>query len=306
MLASALLALMLAAPADETIQVQKTNRLDVQSSTSEVDVVVWNRDAVRVATEPPDASNIQIRTTAQSVLVQAVQSGRRAARVTITVPAWMAVRVLARRGDVTLTGVGGEVAVETISGDILVRGGAGQVYAKSLQGSVAVENARARVEARSVNSRVRVADVTGDIEAASTNGSIALERITAMKVEAETVNGSVSFQGTFDDHGEYQFSTHNGSMSLVIPEKTNATLRVKTYQGTFRSTFPVRLNNGGDRGRPMTMTIGSGGADVDLESFNGSISLRRPEDPAPAASDRSRSRSAERSTSRESSKDKNK
>lgn len=311
MLASVLLALLLAAPADETVPVQRTTRLDVQTPASAVDVTVWNRDAVRVEADPINSPNVQVRTTANSVLVRTSETnGRQPSRITLTVPSWMTVRVLARRGDVTLTGVGGEVAVETISGNILVRGGVGRVYAKSLQGSVAVENAKATIEAKTVNSRVRVTDATGNVEASSTNGSVTLERVTAMKVDAGTVNGAVSFEGTLNDAGQYEFSTHNGGVSLVIPETSNATMHVKTYHGTFRSTFPVRLDSSGQHGDPSTLTIGSGAARVEIDAFNGSISLRRPEDPRPETrtgpSERSRSRTEERSRSRSTDKNKDK
>jgi hypothetical protein len=77
---------------------------------------------------------------------------------------------------------------------------------------------------------------------------------------------------------------------MAIPERVNATLRVRTYGGSFRSTFPLKLDDQ-DRQNRFTLTLGDGSARIELESFNGSIALRRPGEPRPQAErDRDRGR----------------
>jgi DUF4097 and DUF4098 domain-containing protein YvlB len=83
--------------------------------------------------------------------------------------------------------------------------------------------------------------------------------------------------------------THNGTIGLAVPDSTNATLSVRTYGGGFRSSFPVKRDDQNARKR-FTVTLGSGSARVELESFNGSIALRRPGDPEPEAGGRGRGR----------------
>jgi len=60
----------------------------------------------------------------------------------------------------------------------------------------------------------------------------------------------------------------------------NATLMVRTYNGSFKSTFPVKQDDQAPRKR-FTLTLGNGSAHLELESFGGTIALRRPGEPRP-------------------------
>jgi hypothetical protein len=82
------------------------------------------------------------------------------------------------------------------------------------------------------------------------------------------------------EKGMYRLTTHNGMIAMAVPERVNATLMVRTYNGSFKSTFPVKLDDQNPRKR-FTLTLGNGSAHLELESFGGTISLRRPGEPRP-------------------------
>jgi len=284
MIAAVMLALTLAASTDQTVDVKRGVRLEVHTFTGDVNIKTWNRDAVRVEAEHSDRQTIEIRPGDQSLVVRGRSRIGPMSSVdfTITVPTWMAVNVNGTGTDVVLDGVGGDVNVETTRGDIRLRGGSGFISVKSVQGSITIENAKGRIEAQTVNDSVRVADTSGDLTVATTNGSIVLERIDTANLDASTVNGMIGFDGSIRDKGSYRLTTHNGAVSMAIPERVNATLRVRTYGGSFRSTFPLKLDDQ-DRQNRFTLTLGDGSARIELESFNGSIALRRPGEPRPQA-----------------------
>ncbi len=76
---------------------------------------------------------------------------------------------------------------------------------------------------------------------------------------------------------------------MILPETTNATFTVRTYNGDFSSNLPTKTVGDVRRGRRATYTLGSGGAEVELESFGGTVRLRRPGTvPAPRARDKSK------------------
>jgi hypothetical protein len=138
-----------------------------------------------------------------------------------------------------------------------------------------------------VNESIHLADISGDLSAESTNGSIILDRIDSANVDLYTVNGNISYDGAIKDKGLYRLTTHNGLIAMPIADKANAALTVRTYNGGFRSTFPI-----GDpekRNKRFTVTLGNGSAHVELESFGGTISLRRPSDPRPETERKRRS-----------------
>jgi DUF4097 and DUF4098 domain-containing protein YvlB len=206
--------------------------------------------------------------------------------------------------DVTIEGAGADVVVETTRGDIKVRGGSGFVSLKSVQGEVTLEKAKGRIEIRAVNEGMHLADISGDLSAETTNGSIILDRIDSGNVDLYTVNGNISYDGGIKERGVYRLTTHNGLIAMAVPEKANATLMVRTYNGGFRSTFPIKLADDESPKKRFTMTLGNGSAHVELESFGGTIALRRPGEPRPEIERERLQRERERKREKEREKDK--
>jgi len=278
---------------DQTVQVSKGTKLDVNNFAGDVIIKVWDRDAVRVEVTHSDRESVDIKQGDQVVTVRS-RSARggppRSLDYAITVPSWMAISVSGNYADVTMEGVGGDVSVETTRGDINVRGGSGFVSLKSVQGEVTLEKAKGRIEVRAVNEGIRLADINGDLSAESTNGSIILDRIDSGNVDLYTVNGNVSYDGPIKEKGLYRLTTHNGLIAMAIPERVNATLMVRTYNGSFRSSFPVAGGDAGERRKRFTVSLGNGSARVELESFGGTIALRRPGEARPETERRRRER----------------
>ena len=283
---------------DQTVSVRRGMRLEVHAFTGDVRVNTWNRDEVKVEAEHSSRVTVDIRSTDSAVIVRGRARSGTAMGIdyVLTIPTWMAVSVEGQGVDVALNDVGADVSVETTRGDVLVRGGSGFINVKSISGEIVIERARGRIEAQTVNEDIRIADVSGDITVGTTNGGIQLDRVDTANLDAYTVNGGIAFDGQVKDRGVYRMTTHNGLISLAIPDRANATLSVRTYGGSFRSSFPVKMDNPERRNR-FNATLGDGSARVELESFNGSIVLRRPGEPRPQ-SDRDRERERERIRSR--------
>jgi DUF4097 and DUF4098 domain-containing protein YvlB len=283
MLAHLLVAMMAVTATDQTVQVAKGTKLDVNNFAGDVNVKVWDKDSVRVEVTHSDRETVDIKQVDQMLTVRGRSTRGGPARsldYTITIPGWMAVSVSGTYADVDMQGVGGDVTVETTRGDIAVRGGSGFVSLKSVQGEISLEKAKGRVEVRAINEGIHLADISGDLSAESTNGSIILDRIDSSNVDLYTVNGNISYDGPIKDKGLYRLTTHNGLIAIALPEKVNATLMVRTYNGGFRSTFPLKLDDQNPRKR-FTLTLGNGSAHLELESFGGTIALRRPGEPRP-------------------------
>jgi DUF4097 and DUF4098 domain-containing protein YvlB len=195
----------------------------------------------------------------------------------ITAPGWMPVRVEGQFNFVTIDGAQAEVSADTVRGDIVIKGGTGFVTAKSIQGEISVEGARGKVNVSSVNEGIKISDTTGDITAETVNGAIVMRGIDSKSVDATTVNGNISYEGTLVNGGRYSMSSHNGDLVLGVPETASATFNVRTYQGEFRTDLPLEGVSPETirRGRRVSMTLGKGSADVTLETFNGAIRVRK-------------------------------
>jgi DUF4097 and DUF4098 domain-containing protein YvlB len=99
-------------------------------------------------------------------------------------------------------------------------------------------------------------------------------------VSAETVSASVTYVGSIDPSGSYEFSTHSGNVHLEIPENSAADLFLETFSGRISSAFPITLQPGdisamARHGKKMEFTIGKGGARITASTFSGNIIIDR-------------------------------
>lgn len=262
---------------DTTFAVPAGARVEVENFSGEVAVSAWDRNAVRVVARHSGRERVGIRTSGTVVRIES--HGRmgppRDVEIELTVPAASAIRVNGPFTDVSIAGAGGDVTVETVRGDIDVRGGNGRISLRSVEGEIRLEGSRGRIELGAVNEDIRVTGSAGDIRAEAVNGDVLMERIESANVAASTVNGDITYAGSIRDGGRYALATHNGEIELAVPERTNATVTISTFNGDVESDLPITLTET-RRGRRFTFTVGNGSAQIDLESFNGTINLRRP------------------------------
>jgi DUF4097 and DUF4098 domain-containing protein YvlB len=261
---------------DQTVPVQKGQRLVVNNFAGEVIVKAWNKDELRVTAEHDSRGKVNIRSTAAEVHVSSSRAGAPASvDYTISVPPWLPVRVNGTFNFVSIEGTQSDVTVETTRGDVHLKGGSGVVSLKSIEGEILVENARGRLALETVNEGISIRGTSGDLNAKTINGNIRMLSMKAASAESTTVNGDIIYEGSVAD-GLYRFSTHNGDITLALPDNASASVSVRTYQGDMRSSFPVAEEADGlRRGRRRTFTLGGGTAQIEMESFGGDVRLRR-------------------------------
>src|SRR5881628_841719 len=149
MLAAIVFTMGVITPLDQTVNVTKGTKLEVNNFAGDVTVKTWDRDAVRVQVTLSDRETVDIKNADQVVSIRSrsLRGGRpRSLDFAITAPKWIAISVSGTYVDANLDGVGGDVAVETTNGDIKVSGGSGFVSLKSVQGEITLEKAKGRIE----------------------------------------------------------------------------------------------------------------------------------------------------------------
>jgi DUF4097 and DUF4098 domain-containing protein YvlB len=265
---------------DETVAVTRGARLSISNFAGEVFVHGWDRDSVRVQARHNLRSRVTIRPTNTGLTVSSSGSPG-SVDYDITVPAWMPVKIEGTYIYIAVEGTQADVAAETVRGDISIKGGTSFVTAKSVEGEVILDGVRGKVNANSVNQGVTVNGASGELVAETVNGHITLNNIESTSVDVGSVNGNIKYDGVAAANGRYRFSTHNGSISVGVPESSSAAFSVRTYNGSVRTD--LQLQGGGDvrRGQRAIYTLGSGSAEFEVESFGGTIQLRRRGSDAP-------------------------
>ncbi|HUP00445.1 MAG TPA: DUF4097 family beta strand repeat-containing protein [Gemmatimonadota bacterium] len=270
---------------DTLLAVTEETRLELHDLRGDITIRTWDRDFVRLVADAAARGAIRIQVGGRVLAIHGESWNQRrkikeALDYRLTVPVAMDLSIHGLDSDVTIEETRGRVEVGTVRGDIKVRGGRTLVQLQSVQGSVDLVGARASVEAQSVNQPVQVTDVTGELKVTSVNGGVVLSEVDSRSVEATTINGAVRYRGTLHADGRYSLSTHNGPIDITVPAGTNASVHVSTFNGRIEADFPIAISEL-QRGKEMRFTLGSGGARIELASFNGTVWLRRPEQPRP-------------------------
>ncbi len=265
---------------DQTVDAAKGTRLVLSNNAGEVVVRSWDQDKVRIQATHGARDTVTAETTDMTLRIRTRSTRGPSGLVDyqITVPKWMPVNLSGTYLDATIDGTTAEVTVETVHGNARVTGGSGAVSVRSVEGIITIDKASGRVQATTVNEGIRVTNVTGEITAETTNGDIVIDNAQTSNLEASTVNGDVTFNGTVRDNGVYRLTTHGGDIRVGLGGAGNATIFVRTFQGDFTADFPVQLPEGQTprRGsKRFNFTLGTGSARLELQSFNGDIVLAR-------------------------------
>jgi DUF4097 and DUF4098 domain-containing protein YvlB len=259
---------------DTTVTVRPGTRLALSSFEGGITVTTWNRAAVRIEADHDDETHVDIDQ-GGGVLNLHGRARYGPAELTwrLTVPAEMALQLRSQSGDVRVEGTRGSVSIETVEGRIEVQGGGGFIAMQSVEGDLLLSDAVGRVNLQTVDGSITVHGAKGDLKATTVDGTILMDEVESHNVEASTVDGDIRLGGAIRGGGEYRLSSHDGNVTVVTPS-IDATVSVATYDGEFESDFPVTVGGITARKR-MTFTLGTGSARLELESFDGTVALRR-------------------------------
>jgi hypothetical protein len=202
-------------------------------------------------------------------------------QVEIDVPMTAGINLTGTTAGATIDSVR-KVSVKIIEGSINLRNIPGGITAEAYQGDVMLESSRGQIALKTTTGNIVAFDVEpgqiGDILKTQTNsGTISLQKVSHRQIEANSISGSVNFNGKFLAGGIYTFKTSNGSVRLLLPVDTSCKISAFYGFGTFDSSFPYKVlteitSPGGKR---LVVDIGGGDATVNLTTSSGSIGIRK-------------------------------
>lgn len=133
-------------------------------------------------------------------------------------------------------------------------------------------------EVELVNGNLTIEGIQGAVKANTVNG-----RISSMKlggaVELSTVNGRIEASlGKAEPSKTVKLETVNGAVQLALPANSAASIKASTVNGNITNEFSLPMVKGRFVGRSLEGQIGSGGADVHINTVNGRISIIKTSD----------------------------
>ncbi|MEJ7644007.1 MAG: hypothetical protein WKF87_05405 [Chryseolinea sp.] len=132
---------------------------------------------------------------------------------------------------------------------------------------------------------IDIAHVTGAVEANNINGSIKLTDMESQAI-ASTINGNVDIEYASNPKKDCRFYTLNGDINASFQKGLAANMSFESFNGQFYTnidkleSLPVEIEKQKDeKGMKFKVNdsrykVGSGGAFLDFETFNGDVYLK--------------------------------
>jgi len=185
---------------------------------------------------------------------------------TIALPADVTVAVRTTTGTIRVTGVRAE-ALKSVSGDIeIVDTSAADFFsASTVSGNVAVRGFKGKT-----------------IQLATVSGNVRVDDMQSERLMARAVAGNIDYAGPLSRNGRYEFVSHSGDISLVLPAASGFEVQASSFSGSVRSDFQISRRAGGEGGgrggvtpRGIRGIFGDASARLMLRAFSGSILITR-------------------------------
>lgn len=198
-------------------------------------------------------------------------------RLVVRVPAGATVWIRTASADIVVRELTGVVDISTASGSVDAHGGPGTFHAESMAGDLDLRLEAGIVRARSGTGRVRFTGAAQDLTLTSVSGDLDVDVPGLRRGRFTTVDGGIAFRGAVRSAGALAFETHSGDVVLRLPADLAADFRLSTFEGTIDVDYPRGPAFAPASGRrSMSFETEGGGAEVDVRSYSGSISVVGP------------------------------
>lgn len=176
-----------------------------------------------------------------------------------------------------------KISFKNIEGSVALRNITGGITASTYQGDLTVENSGGAISLESGTGNITAYEVTpgqvGDIFKVKTNsGAISLQQLAHRQIDANSISGTLLFNGKFLEGGLYNFKTSNGSIRLMLPSNSSCMVKATYGFGTFNSDLPLKYltENVTPNSRIIVAKIGAGeSCNVNLITSTGAIGIKK-------------------------------
>jgi hypothetical protein len=283
-------------PAEKSISVDAKVNISLCVSEGKLKINGWDRNEIRAFISEGSEVGFNVReknkqNNAVWVMVIGFDPAKNEAadadeclsgeEIEIDVPRGAIVNVKGQASETMIDSVG-RARVENVGGDIFLNNVTQGIDATTYEGDVTVEKSSGAMTLASTTGNIVAFDVSpseiGDIfKAKTSSGAITLQQVEHRQMEVNSNSGSMKYSGLLKNGGQYTFGTLNGSMQLLIPEKSSCKINASFGYGAFNSEIPLQnvVKNANPKTQSLTASMGAGDATVSLRTYSGAILIRK-------------------------------
>ncbi|HEU4748981.1 MAG TPA: hypothetical protein VFS56_10800 [Gemmatimonadaceae bacterium] len=254
--------------------------LRIHNMVGSVIVHGWNKDTVLVRGAVGAGDQLYMGggyTGVKMFVESSSERNPKPTRLEVWVPARVKLWVKTATANIDVSGVSGGLDLYVVSGTIDVTGTPRELNAEAIDGDIHIAGSPPWLRAKSASGAITFRGASADAALSTVSGAIRVEGGLFERTRIETVTGNITFAGHLDRSGVFNFDSHGGTVSIAIPEKTNASFAVVTIAGTIDNQLSRTRAVAGrfGRGQELVAEIGAGGAKVNVRTFKGPVTIRR-------------------------------
>lgn len=259
-----------------------TGSVVVSNLAGSVVVRGWDRAEVEVTgTLERDVERLDVEASGDGVEIEVILPSRGrnhgSADLELRVPSRSRVRLELVSASARVAEVTGEVRIESVSGGVEVDGEPSSIDVETVSGGIEIRSQSAAVSAESVSGGLRLVGVRGEVHGSTVSGGIEIRGEALGRVRLDSVSGTIDLDASLAPRADLSLETHSGSIDLALPDTVSARFEASTYSGRIRNALGPSAQKTG-RYTPesqLEFSAGAGDASVRLETFSGSIEIRK-------------------------------
>jgi DUF4097 and DUF4098 domain-containing protein YvlB len=272
-------------------RVERGSRVVVRNDFGDVIIAGTDRDTVEaVATNLNNSAAVRVSISEatfgnkQIFTVSPVASGRgdkQNIKLEVKVPRYVELEpIYLRVGNINVVDLDGGVSLRSDDGNISARRvgapGGGLVEVMAGSGSVNLSNINGDVLIVAISSSINVQCVKGNVAGRVASGGIESSNVDG-DVELNASSGYVSFTGAIHSERRYRLKVLSGNVDMNIPDRVGFTAVLTSYSGQLDTDFQFANDSQTPRrtNKRVVGKYGDGSGRIELDSFNGHVSLRK-------------------------------
>jgi hypothetical protein len=269
---------------DQSTAADARGEVEVNGSTGDIRVIGWDRAEVKATSDlDSDSEELTVRRVRDRIIVEVrSQAGPRGqSDIVVQVPRASELTISTLNGDQRIENVQGSLHLQSISGEITVTGAGGSEFeGRSVSGDVRIsgKGAKGQVRITTTSGDITLADYGDDLEVHTVSGDAQLSLPQITRARLKTTNGGFKLSGPLAADARVEAEAINGELTFNLSGTINAEFDVDTFNGEIMNCFGPKPSHSRDdigHGQELRFTEGSGGARVRAKTLNGSISICR-------------------------------
>ncbi|MDK2597078.1 DUF4097 family beta strand repeat-containing protein [Pseudoalteromonas obscura] len=291
---------------DKEIEIPTDGKVFIENQRGNVEILTWDKAAFKVVGELDDnAKGYKLDTKGSKTrfIVKMPSNSRgwgrkhEGSELKIYMP---------KQSELVFEGVQVDVEASKLLAGAYIKTVNGDIKATQIAGKVRLETVNGDIDGKELDGRIRYETVNGDIEDVGSKGKIRFNAVNgsiesntqATEIRLENVNGEVEFD--IAKLQELRLNTVNGEIEVRVKELLpNARVNLESVSGDADLYFPRdisakfdidahaggKITNelSGDKvqkakygpSRELQFTVGSGDADIEIDTVSGRIELKK-------------------------------